>query len=70
MAEPALGELTVRTVCSVMTVGSELRMYRGEGYRPPPMPILEGILPFAVRVRLSAGGLVEAAGERDRIPGE
>jgi 2-desacetyl-2-hydroxyethyl bacteriochlorophyllide A dehydrogenase len=62
VAEPAPNELTVRSVCSMVSAGSELHMYRGEGNLPPTMPIFEGTLPFPVKFGYQQVGVVELAG--------
>lgn len=61
VAEPTRGELTVRSVCSMVSAGSEMHVYRGEA-NLPTMPIFEGSLPFPVKFGYQQVGVVELAG--------
>lgn len=61
---PAEGEIQVRGLCALISAGSEMNLYRGEGDLPDLslFPTAEGQLPFPVKFGYQEVGEVEAAG--------
>jgi 2-desacetyl-2-hydroxyethyl bacteriochlorophyllide A dehydrogenase len=61
---PGPGEIQVRSVCALISAGSEMNLYRGEGDLPSlaQFPTAEGHLPFPVKFGYQEVGEVEAVG--------
>ena len=61
---PGRGEIQVRGICALISAGSEMNLYRGEGDLPSlaPFPTAEGQLPFPVKFGYQEVGEVEAVG--------
>ncbi|HJQ48789.1 MAG TPA: zinc-binding alcohol dehydrogenase [Amycolatopsis sp.] len=66
---PAEGEIQVRGLCALISVGSEMNLYRGEGDLPDlsMFPTAEGRLPFPVKFGYQEVGEVEAVGPGARF---
>lgn len=64
VGDPGEGEILVRSSCSLISAGSEMHMYRGEGNLPglDLLPTSAGSLPFPVKFGYQQIGLVEKAG--------
>ncbi|WP_313808887.1 zinc-binding alcohol dehydrogenase [Sphingobium sp.] len=61
---PGAGEIRVRAIHSMVSPGSEMNVYRGEGNLPSvPLPTMAGTLPFPIKFGYQVVGRVEAAGE-------
>ena len=62
--EPGAGEIRVQALHSMVSPGSEMNLFRGEGNLPSvPLPTMAGNLPFPVKFGYQIVGRVEAAGE-------
>lgn len=61
---PAPNEIVVRSVCALVSAGSEMNLYRGEGDLPglAAFPTAEGQLPFPVKFGYQEVGVVEEVG--------
>lgn len=62
--EPGQGEIVVRSHCSLISAGSEMLLYRGEGNLPglELLPTAEGTLPFPIKFGYQQIGVVEQVG--------
>lgn len=62
---PGRGEVQVRSICALISAGSEMNLYRGVGDLPSlsSFPTAEGQLPFPVKFGYQEVGEVEAVGE-------
>lgn len=61
---PGAQEIRVRALHSLVSAGSEMNMYRGEGNLPSLLlPTIAGSLPFPIKFGYQVVGRVEAAGE-------
>ena len=61
---PGPGEIRVRAIHSMVSPGSEMNLYRGEGNLPSmPMPTMAGTPPFPVKFGYQVVGRVESVGE-------
>ena len=61
---PGPGEIRVRAIHSMVSPGSEMNIYRGEGNLPgSPLPTITGTLPFPIKFGYQVVGRVESAGE-------
>ena len=70
---PGRGEIQVRGICALISAGSEMNLYRGEGDLPSldQFPTAEGKLPFPVKFGYQEVGEVEVAGEESGyVPGD
>ena len=70
---PGRGEIQVRSICALISAGSEMNLYRGEGDLPSlaQFPTAEGQLPFPVKFGYQEVGEVELAGEEtEYAPGD
>ena len=70
--EPGAGEIRVRALHSMVSPGSEMNIFRGEGNLPSvPLPTMAGTLPFPVKFGYQVVGRVESAGEgAGFVPGD
>ncbi|MFC9665590.1 zinc-binding dehydrogenase [Nocardia sp. NPDC127606] len=61
---PGPHQIQVRSLCSAISAGSEMNLYRGEGDLPglSAFPTSEGHLPFPVKFGYQEVGVVEAVG--------
>ncbi|TAL03078.1 MAG: hypothetical protein EPO08_05280 [Rhodospirillaceae bacterium] len=65
VAAPGPDQITVRALHSLVSAGSEMHLFRGEGNLPPSaLPPDAGTLPFPVKFGYQVVGKVEAAGEQ------
>lgn len=65
LSAPAADEVQVAAICSLVSAGSEMNLYRGEGNLPSLLiPKAEGTLPFPVKFGYQVVGEVVAAGAR------
>lgn len=61
---PGPGEIRVRAIHSMVSAGSEMHLYRGEGNLPDKLlPTAAGTIPFPLKFGYQAVGRVESAGE-------
>ena len=61
---PGSGEIRVRALHSMVSPGSEMNVFRGEGNLPSvPLPTMAGTLPFPIKFGYQVVGKVESAGE-------
>ena len=68
---PGLGQVYVQALHSLVSAGSELNLYRGEGNLPSLLlPNAAGTLPFPVKFAYQVVGRVEAAGQGSFAPGD
>lgn len=70
---PGPTEIQVRSICALISAGSEMNLYRGEGDLPSldSFPTAEGRLPFPVKFGYQEVGEVEEAGsESGYAPGD
>ena len=73
IGSPAAGEILVQSICSLVSAGSELNLYRGEGNLPglDLLPTAEGTIPFPVKFGYQQVGEVVEAGPGTRFaPGD
>ncbi|TMS52458.1 zinc-binding alcohol dehydrogenase [Mycobacterium sp. DBP42] len=61
---PAAGQICVRALCGLVSAGTEMNMYRGQGNLPDIglIPNAEGSLPFPVKFGYQEVGEIEAVG--------
>lgn len=66
---PGAGEILVRSICALVSTGSEMNMYRGEGNLPgiEMIPNSRGTVPFPVSFGYQQVGQVEQAGPGSRF---
>lgn len=63
--DPEAGQVTVRAIHSLISAGSELNLYRGEGNLPDLLlPTARGTIPFPLKFAYQTVGEVAAAGSR------
>lgn len=63
VGEPGPGEILVRSLCSLVSSGSEMNLYRGEANLPDLLlPTASGTLPFPIKFGYQQIGEVEEAG--------
>src|SRR3546814_12834455 len=68
---PGAGEIRVRAIHSMVSPGSEMNVYRGEGNLPSvPLPTMAGTLPFPIKFGYQVVGRVEAARSEERRVGK
>ena len=61
---PGPGEIRVRAIHSMVSPGSEMNLYRGEGNLPDKLlPTAAGKIPFPIKFAYQVVGRVESAGE-------